>query len=64
MSGTNATQSDLLGFPEAAEYLRIPKSTLYKKYRTLKIPHLKIGKQVRFPKTLLEKWVIDNCNQN
>lgn len=42
---------------ELSAYLKIPKSTLYKLSETGKIPSVKIGKQLRFRKSSLDKWV-------
>lgn len=41
---------------EVSAYLKIPKSTLYKLSETGKIPSVKIGKQLRFRKSSLDKW--------
>lgn len=42
---------------EVSAYLNIPKSTLYKLSETGKIPSVKIGKQLRFRKSSLDKWL-------
>lgn len=42
---------------EVSAYLKIPKSTLYKLSETGKIPSVKIGKQLRFRKSSLDKWL-------
>ena len=42
---------------EVSAYLKIPKSTLYKLSETGKIPSVKIGKQLRFRKSSLDKWI-------
>jgi excisionase family DNA binding protein len=41
---------------EVAAYLKIPKSTIYKLSEKGKIPSIKIGKQLRFRKSSLDKW--------
>ena len=41
---------------EVSAYLKIPKSTLYKLSELGKIPSVKIGKQLRFRKSSLDKW--------
>lgn len=41
---------------EVSAYLKIPKSTLYKLSETGKIPSVKIGKQLRFRKSSLDRW--------
>lgn len=42
---------------EVTRYLKIPKSTLYKLSQKGKIPSVKIGKQLRFRKSSLDKWL-------
>lgn len=49
-------KTDYLTINEVTEYLKIPKSTLYKLTMTKKIPYLKIGKQLRFRKSAINKW--------
>lgn len=44
---------------EVSAYLKIPKSTLYKLSETGKIPSVKIGKQLRFRKSSLDKWLME-----
>ena len=48
---------------ELSQYLKIPKSTLYKLSETGKIPSVKIGKQLRFRKSSLDKWLADKENE-
>ena len=42
---------------ELAEYLKIPKSTLYKLVRSGSIPCLKVGKHWRFHKDSIDAWL-------
>ncbi|MDP1854340.1 MAG: response regulator [Candidatus Omnitrophota bacterium] len=42
---------------EVSAYLKIPKSTLYKLSQRKEIPSVKIGKQLRFRKSSLDKWI-------
>lgn len=42
---------------ELAEYLRIPKSTLYKLAREGKIPAQKVGRHWRFRKEAIDRWL-------
>ena len=44
---------------EVAKYLNIPKSTLYKLSQKSQIPSVKIGKQLRFRKSSLDKWLTE-----
>jgi len=49
-------KTDYLTIDEVSQYLKIPKSTLYKLTMSKKIPYLKIGKQLRFRKSTINKW--------
>ena len=42
---------------EAAEYLRIPKSSLYKLAKEGKIPCQKVGRHWRFRKEAIDSWL-------
>jgi excisionase family DNA binding protein len=42
---------------EAADLLRVPVSWLYERTRTNSIPHVKLGKYLRFDRDELTAWV-------
>ena len=48
---------DVLTIEQAAEYLQISQSTLYKEAQKGKIPCKKIGKRWRFHRDALAKWM-------
>ncbi len=48
----------LLSVDEVADFLKIPKSTLYKMCSEREIPCAKIGKHWRFDKKLIEDWFV------
>jgi excisionase family DNA binding protein len=48
----------LLSVEEVANYLKIPKSTLYKMCSEREIPCAKIGKHWRFDKKLIDEWFV------
>lgn len=48
---------DVLTLEELAVYLKIPKSTLYKQVQDGKVPGQKIGKQWRFGKKAIDRWI-------
>jgi excisionase family DNA binding protein len=48
---------DVLTIKQAAEYLQISQSTLYKEAQKGKIPCQKIGRRWRFSRLALEKWL-------
>lgn len=47
----------VLTIDELAEYLKIPKSTLYKLVQDGKIPGQKIGRHWRFSKEVIDRWL-------
>ena len=52
-------QDDFLTLNEVAKYLKIPKSTIYKLSQKGQLPSSKVGKQLRFRKASLDKWLSD-----
>jgi len=46
----------LLSIDQAAEYLGLSKSTLYKKTSAKSIPFLKLGSRVLFDQDVLRRW--------
>jgi excisionase family DNA binding protein len=59
MNMGNKTRS-VLNIEELSEYLDIPKSTLYKLAREGRVPSQKIGRQWRFHKGTIDKWLSEN----
>ncbi|MHA2061910.1 MAG: helix-turn-helix domain-containing protein [Candidatus Sifarchaeia archaeon] len=49
--------ANLMTIEEAANYLGIRLSTLYKYTSARKIPHVKVGRLVKFRQEDLENWV-------
>ncbi len=47
----------VLTIDELADYLRIPKSTLYKLAQAGKIPAQKVGRHWRFRKEAIDRWL-------
>ncbi|MDP1853861.1 MAG: response regulator [Candidatus Omnitrophota bacterium] len=50
-------ENEFFTLNEVSAHLNISKSTLYKLSETGKIPSVKIGKQLRFRKSSLDKWL-------
>jgi len=50
---------EVMTLEELATYLKLPKSTLYKQVQEGKIPGQKIGKQWRFGKRAIDRWMND-----
>jgi excisionase family DNA binding protein len=51
----------LLTAEEVAELLRLPASTIYELARTGRLPHLKIGRALRFSQRDLEAHLAERC---
>lgn len=52
-----ARNKDVLTIDELARYLRIPKSTLYKLAQESRIPGQKVGRQWRFSREAINRWL-------
>jgi excisionase family DNA binding protein len=48
---------EIMDVRELADYLRIGKSKIYELIRTKRIPASKIGRQYRFSKEVIDKWL-------
>lgn len=55
---------DIMTIEELSVYLKIPKSTLYKQAQDGKIPGQKIGKQWRFARKAIDRWMNDDVFEN
>lgn len=53
--------SPLLTIVEAAEYMRVNKSTVYILAKTKEFPAFKIGKEYRIVKEELDVWLKNQC---
>jgi excisionase family DNA binding protein len=52
----------LLDANEAARLLRVPRSTLYELVRSRGLPHIRVGRALRFTRRDLALWVTDNTH--
>ena len=50
----------LLNAHEAAKLLHVPRSTLYELVRSRGLPHVKVGRGLRFTRPDLAAWVSSN----
>jgi excisionase family DNA binding protein len=50
-------ENEILTIEEVAEYLRLTPQTIYKWAQEKKIPAVKLGKEWRFRKTILDRWL-------
>lgn len=51
-------QSGIMTLNELCKYLQIPKPTLYRLSGNGTIPSFKVGKQLRFRKKAIDRWII------
>ena len=52
-----APENDILTVEEVAAYLRLQPQTIYKWAQEKRIPAVKLGKEWRFRKTILDRWL-------
>jgi DNA binding domain, excisionase family len=58
-----AQQEELLTAKEASRYLKISPRTLYRHIKEHQIPALKLGREWRFIKSELDKWLIKKIQE-
>ena len=51
------SQSTLITAKEVANWLNIPLPTVYEKTRTKELPHVRLGRLVRYDKAKLEQFI-------
>jgi excisionase family DNA binding protein len=51
--------NEILTIDEVAEYLRLTPQTIYKWAQEKRIPAVKLGKEWRFRRTVIDKWFDD-----
>lgn len=61
---TTETNDHVMTLEELASYLKVPKSTLYKLVQEGRIPGQKIGKQWRFAKVAIDRWLDTESKRN
>jgi len=60
MSNTNPPQNhEILTLEEVAIYLRLKPQTIYKWAQEKRIPAVKLGKEWRFRRSILDRWLDD-----
>jgi len=60
-------ESDLLAEPlldasDAARLLKVPRSTLYELVRSRGLPHIRVGRALRFTRSGLGHWIDENTH--
>ena len=58
----NENQEQVMTVEELAVYLKLPKSTVYKLVQEGRIPGQKLGKQWRFGKAAIDRWLDSDQN--
>jgi excisionase family DNA binding protein len=54
-----APPNEILTIDEVAEYLRLTPQTIYKWAQEKRIPAVKLGKEWRFRRSVIDKWFDD-----
>ncbi len=58
MSGSHPSgDHEILTLEEVAQYLRLKPQTIYKWAQEKRIPAVKLGKEWRFRKSILDRWL-------
>lgn len=57
---TGGLTEPLLNADEAAQLLHVPRSTLYELVRSRRLPHVRVGRALRFTRQDLAGWVSAN----
>lgn len=61
--GISSLTEPLLNADEAAQLLHVPRSTLYELVRSRHLPHVRVGRGLRFTRAGLARWVNENTFQ-
>ena len=54
----------VLDIPQLSQYLKVPRSTLYRLVHENKIPSHKVGKHWRFSKEAVDRWLEQQSDQS
>jgi excisionase family DNA binding protein len=57
---SNLLDEPLLNADEAADLLHVPRSTVYELVRSRHLPHVRVGRSLRFTRQQLACWVDAN----
>jgi len=64
IDGSMEKTEEILTIDQTGKFLKVGKSTLYKMARNGKIPASKVGREWRFVKSDIIKWIKRNSNNN
>ena len=56
-------ESDIMTLEEVAAYLKLKPQTVYTWAQEKKMPAVKLGKEWRFKKSVLDAWIIQTRNE-
>lgn len=56
-------QPDVLTVDELAEYLKVPKSTIYKLAQEGRLPAQKVGRHWRFQRAAIDRWLQERAGE-
>ncbi len=59
MSGPPPGDHEILTLEEVADYLRLKPQTIYKWAQERRIPAVKLGKEWRFRRSVIDRWLDD-----
>jgi len=62
MSGSSTPDHEILTLEEVAHYLRLKPQTIYKWAQERRIPAIKLGKEWRFRRSILDRWLDEQMN--
>jgi excisionase family DNA binding protein len=57
--GRRTTHNEILTIDEVAEYLRLTPQTIYRWAQEKRIPAVKLGKEWRFRRSIIDRWFDD-----
>jgi excisionase family DNA binding protein len=57
MSGPSTPEHEILTLEEVARYLRLTPQTIYKWAQERRIPAVKLGKEWRFRRSVIDRWL-------
>jgi len=49
--------TDVMTVDELAQYLKLDRQTIYRKFRSGELPGVKIGKAIRFKRDVIDGWL-------
>jgi excisionase family DNA binding protein len=49
--------SDVMTVDELAEYLKLDRQTIYRKFRSGELPGAKVGRAIRFKRDVIDAWL-------